>query len=134
MAKRMSRSAINFSLDLGAFVVLLATLWTRLVTFWIVPPPAEGKSGLALWGMNHKAWDAVNFWVTMAFAVVILVHLILHWTWISQFVHQRVKRRSKSVAVLDSGTQTVYGVGFMIVVFVVVGGLLAVAAVAAKPF
>jgi len=133
MAKRMSRSAINFSLDLFAFLVLLTTLWTRIVTFWIVPQPVEGEHGLALWGMTHAAWDAVNFWVTMAFAVVILVHLILHWTWVSQFVHQRVKRRTRSTGLLDSGTQTVYGVGFMIVVFVVVGALLAVAAVAARP-
>jgi hypothetical protein len=129
----LSRTATNFALDCVAFFALLAVLWSRMVTYVVVPPPVAGEPPIRLWGLGHAAWDAMNFWITMAFAVIVLVHLILHWTWVSQFVHQRVKRWTNSRAVLDSGTQTIYGVGFMILVFVVVGGLLAVAAVAAKP-
>ncbi|HRX85430.1 MAG TPA: DUF4405 domain-containing protein [Phycisphaerae bacterium] len=130
---KLNRAATNFLLDALALIVLVGVLWTRIVAFWIVPLPADGVAPVRLWGLNHRGWDLVNFWATMGFAVVVLVHLILHWTWISQFVHQRIKRMTRSKGVLDSGTQTVYGVGFMIAVFVVAGGLLAVAAVAAKP-
>jgi len=124
---------VNFALDSLALLVLLAVLWTRIVAFWIVPAPRAGVAPLGLWGLTHAGWDAVNFWLTMGFAVVILLHLIMHWTWIAQFVHQRVQRRTGLRTVLHSGTQTIYGVGFMIVIFMVTGGMLAVAAIVARP-
>jgi len=130
---KLSRTTINFGLDAIALLVLVAVLWTRIVCYWIVPAVLGDQAPVKLWGMDHGGWDTVNFWLTMTFAVVILIHLILHWTWIAQFVHQRLKRRGWAGARLDSGTQTVYGVGFMIAIFTVAGGLLAVAAVAAKP-
>lgn len=130
---RWSRAAINFGLDATALTVLLTVLWTRIVAFYVVPTPRAGESALVLWGLDHAGWDALNFWLTMAFAIVILVHLILHWTWVSQFVHQRVKRWTRSRTVLNAGTQTMYGVGFLILVLMTAGSLLAVAAVAARP-
>lgn len=129
---RLTRAATNFLLDAVALVVLVGVLWTRIVAFWVVPERTGDAARVMLWGLDHRGWDQVNFWTTMGFAIVVLVHLILHWTWVSQFVHQRVKRFTGSKGVLDSGTQTVYGVGFMIAVFTIAGGLLAVAAVAAK--
>ena len=131
---RWSRSTINFLLDSFAFLVLLAVLWTRVITHVIVPPPVSGETGSrVLWGWSFDRWDQLNFWLTMFFAVVILVHLVLHWTWVSHLIHQRVKSITKSRTVLDSGTQTVYGVGFLITVLMVLGGLLMGAEVMAKP-
>jgi hypothetical protein len=129
----VSRAVINFTFDCFAFLVLLTVLWTRMLTFVIVPAPAVGKPPVVLWGWTHAHWDFLNFLLTMFFALVVLVHLILHWTWVAQFVHQRYNRLTGSRAPLHSGTQTVYGVGFMIAVLTVAGGLLMVAAILARP-
>lgn len=130
---RWSRTVVNFCFDAFALTTLLAVLWTRMAMFVVLPPPTAGGPPTALWGGTYADWDRINFCLTMGFAVVVLVHLILHWTWISQFVHQRVMRYTGGRRTLDSGTQTIYGVAFMIAVFTVFGGLLLVAAAMAKP-
>lgn len=130
---RWTRPVINFTLDAFALVVLLSVLWTRILTYAVVPAAGEDGEPILLWGWTHSTWESLNFWLTMGFTVVILVHLILHWTWVSQFVYHRVRRFTGSKGALDSGTQTVYGVAFMIAIFVVLGGLLMLAAVMAKP-
>lgn len=99
----------------------------------IVPPPADGRPAVLLWGWGHAEWSWLNFFLTMAFAVAVLVHLILHWTWVVQFVSYRLFRRGQTATKIDSGTQTIYGVGFMITVGMVAGALLMVAAVMARP-
>lgn len=129
---RWSKPATNFAVDATALFVFLCLLWTRFLTFLVVPPTSTGQAW-RLWGGTHADWDRLNFWLTVLFVLVILLHLILHWTWITHFIRHRLTRRQSEKTPLASGIQTIYGVAFMIGVFTVLGGLLAIAVVMAKP-
>ena len=127
-----SKPATNFVVDAFALLVFLCMLWTRFITFLVVPPPSIDEAW-RLWGGTHADWDRIEFGLTVLFTLVILLHLILHWTWITHFVRHRVTRRQQGAPPLASGVQTIYGVAFMIGLFTILGGLLAVAVIMAKP-
>jgi hypothetical protein len=81
-----------------------------------------------LWGHGFDDWSALQFSLLCVFALGILVHLMLHWSWICGVVANRLSRwRGRSLH-LDEGTQTLYGVGLLIVALNVVGFLIAAAA------
>lgn len=121
----MSRTIINFLLDatlLAAFCVLLVA---AVILRFIFPPGPEAW-GWQLWGLSFDQWASVQFAMVAMLALGILVHLMLHWSWVCGVIATRVVRDKK--AKLDDGTQTIYGVGLLIVIFNILGLVVAVAA------
>ena len=56
----------------------------------------------------------------------ILIYVMLHWSWVCGVLATRLTRDKKTK--LDDGTQTLYGVGLLIVLVNVLGLAIAVAA------
>jgi hypothetical protein len=89
----MKRSTINFIVDLAGFLTLLGLIITASILRWILPP---GTGGLGrelhggrgrehikqLLGMGRHDWGDIHLWLGVAFVVLMLVHIILHWGWI----------------------------------------------------
>ena len=89
----MRRTALNFIVDLIAFVDLLLLGATGVVLKWVLPPGSGGhgrafhggRGGAhitTLWGMGRHDWGDVHFVLSLLFLFLMLVHLFLHWTWI----------------------------------------------------
>jgi len=76
-----------------------------------------------LWGLDYDAWSGIQFGLLAALAVGILVHVMLHWSWVCNVVAASLGSRKGRV---DEGLQTIYGVGLLIVLLNVIG--IAVAA------
>ncbi|QDU26200.1 hypothetical protein ETAA8_12750 [Anatilimnocola aggregata] len=121
----LSRSQINFLLDallLVNFTLLMAT--AVIVRF--VFPPGPDAAGWYLWGYNYQQWSTFQFGVIATLALGILVHLMLHWSWVCGILVTQFTRNKR--AKMDEGTQTIVGVGLLIVLLNVVGGAIAIAA------
>ena len=121
----MSRTIVNFLLDatlLAAFSILLVT--TVIVRF-IFPLGPEAHAW-RLWGMGFDQWVSVQFALIALLALGILLHVMLHWSWVCGVVATRLARDKK--AKLDAGAQTMYGVGLLIVIFNILGLVIAAAA------
>ncbi len=54
----------------------------------------------ALWGLDRHGWGHVHFWIAIAFCVATVVHVVLHWGWITCVVRWDTRGRSKGRAVL----------------------------------
>ena len=79
---------MNFIVDL-----LLLTA-TGTIIEWVLPPGSGGGHGYGfrrgrdpgevkdLLGLGQHDWGDIHFVLALLFLIVILVHLILHWTWI----------------------------------------------------
>lgn len=122
----MSRSTINFLLD-GILLIGFALLMGTQLILHFVFPPASQAAGWLLWGFNHDQWSTAGF---LGFAVValgILVHVMLHWSWVCGFVTTRLARRRGRPVVLTDGERTLIGVCLLVGVFTVVGAIIAVA-------
>jgi hypothetical protein len=126
----MSRTLLNFILDsllLAAFGVLV---WSAVVVRFVFPP-GTSAAGWLLWGMSYDQWISLQFAMVAILALGVLIHVMLHWTWVCGVVAARLGRGRKTK--LDDGTQTLYGVGLLIVIFNLLGLAIAAAALSIQP-
>lgn len=120
----LSWSEINLALDtllLATFVALCAV--SVIVRF--VFPPGPGAKGWWLWGLDYDAWAGIQFGLLAVFTVGVLVHVMLHWSWVCNVLATRLSSSKK--ARVDEGLQTIYGVGLLIVLLNVIGITVAAA-------
>ena len=89
----MKRSSVNFIIDAISFLNLLCLAYTGFIIKFILPPGTGGRGRLAheglgrehikeLWSISRHEWGDVHFYLAVAFVILMVVHIILHWTWI----------------------------------------------------
>lgn len=89
------RATVNFIVDLAGFFALLGLICTGFIIRYILPPGTGGGYGRGyrggrgsaegireLWSMTRHEWGDVHFYFAVVFVTLMLVHLVLHWTWI----------------------------------------------------
>lgn len=118
--------------DVILFTAFVVMLWTSAVVQFIFPPGTQA-AGWLLWGMGFDGWSVVRFVSLAVFTLTTLVHLILQWSWVCNFVASRLAKFRGSRVNMPDGIKTLYGVGTLIGVLSVLGILLAIAEVSIKP-
>jgi hypothetical protein len=95
----MKRTTLNFVVDLIAFANLLLLATTGTILKWVLPPGSGGGGGgrgygfrggrgagtgqvQQLLGLGRHDWGDIHFVLALLFVLVVLLHLVLHWTWI----------------------------------------------------
>ena len=92
----MKRVTLNFIVDLVSFVVFLCLAFTGFIIKFILPPGTGGRGrqlheGLGrehiktFGSMSRHEWGDIHFYLAVVFAVLIVVHIILHWSWIKNY-------------------------------------------------
>ena len=125
-SKLPSRTIVNFVLDsvlLVAFVALMSV--SAIVRF--VFPPATAAAGWRLWGGSFDDWLCWQFDLVAALTGLIVLHVMLHWTWVCGVVGSKLAHRRVEPGRFDDGQRTLLGVGLLIVILNLVGGLVAAA-------
>ena len=120
----LSWNDINLLLDAALLLVFLGLCFAAVVVRFVFPPGPAAK-GWTLWGLDYDAWGGIEFALLAVFTFGVLVHLMFHWSWVCNMVASRLSRSRR--ARVDSGMQTIYGVGLLIVLLNIVGGALAAA-------
>lgn len=118
-----SWSWINLLLDAALLVAFTALCFAAVVVRFVFPP-GPAAAGWSLWGLDYDAWGGIQFTLLAILAVGILVHVMLHWSWVCNVIASRMAGRGARV---DDGLQTIYGVGLLIGLLLTVGSALAVA-------
>lgn len=121
----MSRSVFNLLLDTVLLVSFCVLVWSAVVVRFVFPPGPDAR-GWLLWGLDYDQWATIQFGLISILALGILLHVMLHWSWVCGILAAKLARNKK--AKLDDGTQTLYGVSLLIVLLNLLG--LAVAAAA----
>lgn len=123
----MQRTMINFWLDVTLLILFLTTLWTSFVVRFVFPPGTLAADW-RLWGWTYDHWSDFQFAIICFFAFAVLIHVMLHWTWVCGVVTRRLlskkdgKRRN-----WDDGIRTLYGVGLLVVLLNIIGVAFAAA-------
>ncbi len=97
----MRRTTLNFVVDLIGFINLLLLAATGTIMKWVLPPGSGGggaghgygfRGGRGfdpgadrvrqLLGLGRHDWGSIHFVLASVFVLVLVVHLVLHWTWI----------------------------------------------------
>ncbi len=122
----MSRTAINFALDTLLLTITVALLFVSAVLRFVFPLATEAD-GWRLWGHDYDGWANVQFGLLCLIAAAILLHVMLHWSWVCSVALTRLAGQTAKEAKLDDGTRTIYGVGLLIVLLTLVGMSVAAA-------
>lgn len=92
----MKRATLNFMVDVISFLNLVALAFTGVIMKWILPP-GTGGHGRALtggrgrqeikylWSMTRHDWGDIHFILALLFVFLMVVHIVLHWSWIKNY-------------------------------------------------
>lgn len=108
---RFSRTVVNFWLDTVLMFSFVSLSITAVIVQFVFPPGVTAR-GWMLWGMPYGQWCSLQFTLLAVLGFGIVVHVMLHWTWVCSVVTRKILRRHE---LPDDGIQTVYGVGLLII-------------------
>ena len=118
--RKMSMALINFWLDAGLLVSISFLGWVTAMLQIVFPAPTTA-AGWTLWGLTYDQWHEAQFIALRAFALLVLVHVMLHWNWVCSVIATHVLRIK---ARPDEGLQTIYGVTTLIVLLMIIAGTI----------
>ena len=127
----MSRTILNFILDVALVLLLVILVLSALVVRFVFPI-ATVADGYSLWGWDYNAWANLQFAMLAVLFVAVLVHVMLHWSWVCGVIATRLLRR-KRAGKGDDGTETILGVVTLMGVFLLLGVLLTIAKLSLVP-
>jgi uncharacterized protein DUF4405 len=76
----MTRRQLNLVIDTLALVALAALLLTGALIHWRLPHGSPGQ-GLTMLGLDRHDWGEIHFIAAIAFVVLMVVHVWMHWRW-----------------------------------------------------
>ena len=94
----MSRSTVNFILALVSVLNLSGLIFTGFIMKYMLPPGTGGLGRILhggtgrgvlykeLWSMTRHEWGSIHFYLAVMFVVLMIIHIILHLTWIKCYV------------------------------------------------
>ena len=124
----MTRAAWHFWVDVVLFLAFVALLASAALVQFVFPPGTQATDW-RLWGLGYDQWSQIRSICLALFTIMTLVHLILQWSWVCNFVSSRLNRHKGKKTKMPDGVKTIYGVALLIVVLTVVGAFLATAAI-----
>lgn len=126
--KYWTKTNINFWVDFFLLLVFMVLCWSAVIVRFVFPP-ALRTEGWTLWGLDYQTWSDVQFATLCVLSAGILLHVMLHWTWVCSVAANLMRKKDAPKAgQLDGGTRTLWGVGLLIVIFNILGVGVAVAA------
>lgn len=88
-ARPSGRSFWPRVLNAALWLVFCAMTGTGLLLAFRLPPGSRGGRGLSALGLTRHDWGDIHTWLSCAFILLIVVHLILHWRWFWQVAARR---------------------------------------------
>ena len=112
----MRKVTLNFIVDLAACVIMILLAATGLVVRYVLPAGSGGRGGgtqSLLWELGRHDWGAVHFWLSIALGVLIVLHIILHWTWVCVTTRRYLPSFAQWPSSTSKWVQNLYGIGLL---------------------
>ncbi|MBY0312570.1 MAG: DUF4405 domain-containing protein [Phycisphaerales bacterium] len=114
----MNRLRLNWLIDLVAGAAFAALVMTGFLLEWVLPPGTNKSLGLA--GLSRHEWGGVHLWIALTFLAVLVVHVVMHWSWICATTCGRLGLRvpsraiMRTAAIITGGTAVGIGTGALL--------------------
>lgn len=118
----MNKTIFNFWLDCLLLVLFCLLAWISAVLRFLFPL-GPSVFEYRLWGWDYVNWSDAQFVMLCIFAGAVLLHVMMHWTWVMGVVTRRIAK-SKTT---DRSLDTIYGVVLLIALLHILGIAFAVA-------
>jgi hypothetical protein len=60
---------------------------TGFILRFVLPP---GAGAAAAWGLSRHQWGDLHFYASLALLAGVLLHLVLHWSWVDAMMRKRL--------------------------------------------
>ena len=128
MSRKVTRTDVNFLLDTVLLVLFVALCICSVILEFVFPPGTQAE-GWMLWTRSYNDWSRLRFGVLAALTAAVLLHLMLHWSWVCGVIESRTRSKTQPKPPNDDPSRTLWGVGLLIVIVNLVGAVVAAAAV-----
>ncbi len=118
----MRKHILNYIVDALALLIMLAMVVTGLWLKYVLPPGSRGGQGLPLWGLTRHDWGDVHFWLAVALAALVLLHVALHWGWVCTWTAVCARAGRRAPRALGRGRKLVLGLVTLVVLAGAIGG------------
>lgn len=105
--KKLGTAILNLMLDIVLAIMVCWIIWVSTM-LQVAFPAATAAKGWTLWGWTFDQWRNAQFVSLCVVFVLILEHIVLHWTWICGIINTKVLRLKSRP---DEAVQKVYGIG-----------------------
>jgi hypothetical protein len=97
---RLTRTDWKYLVDTLLVLCFLGLLVIGVLLAFVIPegPLGPGRSKFLL-GLHRHQWGDIHAWLSLAFAALVLVHIVLAWTWV----------RGKAAALFGKGWKAALG-------------------------
>jgi hypothetical protein len=126
--RKLSMALVNFWLDATLLATVSFVGWVSAMLQIVFPAPTAAV-GWELWGLSYNQWHDAQFFSLCLFALLVLVHVMLHWNWVCSVIATQVLRAKTRP---DEGMQTIYGVATMIGLLMIIVGTIIAAILSVK--
>ena len=82
--KLSSRTLLPRVLNMGLWLSFCAMVGSGLLLAFRLPPGSQGGRGLEALGLGRHEWGDLHTWMSYAFIILIVLHLLVHWRWLWQ--------------------------------------------------
>jgi hypothetical protein len=89
----MKKSVYLFGLVSILFVAGLVEAVSGFV-LWLALPSGSGRGAfnLTYLGITRHTWIDIHDWVAIALIAIVIIHLIMHWKWVTRMARQIFKQ------------------------------------------
>ncbi len=133
MTRKVSRTDVNLLVDAILLLLFIALCTCSVILEFVFPARSQAGEWL-LWSISFDAWSRLRFAILASLAVAVLLHLMLHWSWVCGAMSMRLqgKANRKNIAP-DDPNRTLWGVGLLIFIINLMGAIIAAAALMIQP-
>jgi hypothetical protein len=87
------KTVINYVVDTLLTILFLAIGFIGVLMGFFIPRGSEAPGyQKVLWGVHRHAWGDLHLYFSLAFAALVIVHLVLHWDWLGQCARRRLPK------------------------------------------
>jgi quinol-cytochrome oxidoreductase complex cytochrome b subunit len=91
----MNGPKFNYSIDVLMALSFIITSISGLILFFFLPEGLGRGNSTDFLGIVRRDWKLIHDWSGIALAVLVLIHLVLHWKWIVCMTKNLLTKKNK---------------------------------------
>ena len=101
----MSKTDWKYLVDTLLFICIVGIAFIGFLMGLVIPKgPSASESAKYFLGLHRHQWGNIHFYLSIVFVVLVIIHVILSWSWIRGKARQLFKRQGATMLVLTTMT------------------------------
>lgn len=92
----MNKAKFNYLIDFLLFISFLITMFSGLIVFIFLPGGFPQAGQQVFFDISRRSWIDIHHTAGISTIILIFMHLILHWGWVSQMTKSLFKSDQKT--------------------------------------